>query len=110
MELDEAAAAATDSPSKRARPQAAQAMRLCRVCKRAFDPSKERDVCVTHSGHFSGETAQRWLDPGESAGIGHVVHFFWSCCGQADADAPGCLVARHASYDDDDNSNNDDAA
>lgn len=46
---------------------------------------------------YSGETAQRWLPPGETEG-GAVVHYFYTCCG-GQKDSPGCCAGRHRTFD-----------
>ena len=72
---------------------------LCSRCKQHFNPLVDARNCVHHPGFFSGETAQRWMAPGETQGAS-TMHYFWSCCGAADASHPGCERTSHTSYDD----------
>jgi hypothetical protein len=46
--------------------------RTCRTCKTKFTMNNER-ACVYHPESFSGETAQRWLPPGDFC---HLILFF----------------------------------
>lgn len=46
--------------------------RTCRTCKTKFTMNNER-ACVYHPESFSGETAQRWLPPGD---FRHLILFF----------------------------------
>ena len=46
---------------------------------------------------YSGETAQRWLAPGDTKG-GGIVHNFYTCCGGA-KDSPGCCARPHITFD-----------
>ena len=59
---------------------------------------RPRDACRFHRESHSGETAQRWLPPGVTAGGGDIL-YFWSCCGAHDREAPGCVTLPHCSYD-----------
>ena len=74
-------------------------MPSCRRCHAHFDPqSNHAQACRLHSEGFSGETRQRWAAPGDEA-KGGAVSFFYSCCGAANIDAPGCTASHHVSYD-----------
>ena len=76
-------------------------LRTCRVCKLSFSLSDNmggKRPCSFHPGFFSGETRQRWMAPGETAGAGDVLYFY-SCCGAESADAPGCASGPHEPYD-----------
>ena len=74
----------------------------CRRCTQIFDANdRDAKACHYHPQSWSGETAQRWLPPGSNANGGEV-HNFWSCCGQASADAPGCQQAAHITFDEPD--------
>ena len=75
---------------------------MCRNCHRTFARRSDNGpgACVQHAGCFFGETAQRWLAPGENKGQGGAVSYFWNCCGAADRDAPGCVAQPHVAYDD----------
>jgi len=75
--------------------------KTCRRCQGKFHEGTRIGGCTFHPESFSGETAQRWLPPGVTEGGGDV-HYFWTCCGHADKDHPGCSTKDHASYDDDD--------
>mmetsp|Transcript_5527 Transcript_5527/g.11367 ORF Transcript_5527/g.11367 Transcript_5527/m.11367 type:complete len:108 (-) Transcript_5527:468-791(-) len=72
---------------------------LCRRCKEHFYPSENNSqACAFHTESWSGETAQRWLEPGDIKD-GGVQHWFWTCCGAPNADSLGCARGRHATYD-----------
>jgi hypothetical protein len=71
--------------------------RTCRVCHQQFTINHDK-ACRYHPESFSGETAQRWLPPGENEG-GAVVHNFYSCCGNPDFNSPGCCASRHLTYE-----------
>mmetsp|Transcript_988 Transcript_988/g.2131 ORF Transcript_988/g.2131 Transcript_988/m.2131 type:complete len:100 (+) Transcript_988:46-345(+) len=70
----------------------------CRHCMDTFKPDGNHDkACKYHPESFTGETAQRWLAPGDTVGGGDV-HNFWSCCGSSDVKAEGCCYTRHAGF------------
>jgi hypothetical protein len=71
--------------------------RTCRTCNQQFTSNHDR-ACRYHPESYSGETAQRWLAPGLTEG-GGKVHYFWTCCGDADEKHPGCIFQRHVTYD-----------
>jgi hypothetical protein len=72
----------------------------CRHCLQSFNPALNHSkACRYHPEYFSGETAQRWLPPGETKG-GGVIHNFWSCCGSYDELALGCCFTAHAAFGD----------
>ena len=86
-----AAAVATAPPSTKTA--------LCRRCHSNFDvAANSSTACRHHSELWSGETAQRWKDPGDDRGLGEIVEFY-QCCGSMDRDSPGCHAAPHVSYD-----------
>jgi len=73
--------------------------RTCRTCNMRFDVTLNSDSsCRYHPESFCGETAQRWLAPGDTEG-GGVVHEFYSCCGGKAVDTPGCCFTTHKTYD-----------
>ena len=72
------------------------APRTCRICTKKFTENGPK-ACRYHPESFSGETAQRWLPPGETQG-GGVIHYFYTCCGGS-ADSPGCCWTPHVGYD-----------
>ncbi len=85
---------------------------VCKRCKQEFtynvDPTKgnkivERDphACRYHPESYAGETAQRWLDPGDIKDS-HKVHYFWSCCGASEYEAPGCKSSWHITFEEED--------
>eukprot|EP01036_Dinobryon_divergens_P025003 gene25003-33507_t len=74
--------------------------RTCRTCLKVFVENHER-ACIFHPESFSGETAQRWLPPGETKG-GAEIHNFYSCCGGL-ADSEGCCWGRHLTFDEPEN-------
>lgn len=70
------------------------------MCRDSFDPSlNSNSACRSHPESFAGETAQRWLAPGEGRDTGGDVHFFWTCCGAGRRDALGCCAGRHVTYE-----------
>ena len=77
--------------------------RTCRSCKQQFTTNHAR-ACRIHKESYSGETAQRWMNPGETEG-GGIVHYFWTCCGKEDVNAIGCCAQKHLTYDDPDDDN-----
>ena len=76
--------------------------KTCRICLKKFDSDQrsEGSLCIFHPESFCGETAQRWLPPGETAGSS-VLHYFYSCCGGSQT-SPGCCSGIHKSWDDPD--------
>lgn len=77
-------------------------MSTCRHCLSSFNVATNNPrACRFHPEVFSGETAQRWLPPGETKG-GGVVHNFWSCCGSYDEKALGCCYTSHSKFGDND--------
>jgi len=73
--------------------------KTCRLCLKKFDEKENNDrACAFHPESFSGETAQRWMAPGETEG-GSVVHNFYSCCGNRERESPGCCFTRHKTFD-----------
>ena len=76
-------------------------MQMCQRCHGDFDPARNDELaCVFHAESWSGETAQRWLDPGVEAG-GAVIHQFYSCCGAASRASIGCCAGRHYAFGED---------
>ena len=77
--------------------------RTCRRCHEKFNlatnAAKSKE-CIFHPESFSGETAQRWLAPGDQSG-GATIHDMWTCCGKTENEAPGCCGTFHESYDGD---------
>jgi hypothetical protein len=71
--------------------------RTCRLCKKTFT-TNYKEACRYHPESFSGETAQRWMSPGDYEG-GGITHYFWSCCGASDEYAKGCCFSFHITYD-----------
>ena len=74
--------------------------KLCRTCKKEFDPLDKADVCLYHSGRYLG--AERSKHFGKSGLEFRGVDYFWDCCDKLAPSDPGCCVGRHQSYDDDD--------
>ena len=72
--------------------------RTCRICLTSFTTNHNK-ACRRHPESYAGETAQRWLAPGDTHGGGDV-HYFWTCCGAEEEDAPGCCAQKHLTYDD----------
>ena len=72
--------------------------RLKRTCKRCRQQYVERSgsgICISHPGIYSGRL-NRVNDVDTSD-----KEFFWSCCGNYDLSAPGCLILdEHHGYDD----------
>jgi hypothetical protein len=52
---------------------------------------------TTNKQSFSGETAQRWLPPGEIKGASDI-HNFFSCCGGS-IDLEACCANRLVTFD-----------
>lgn len=72
----------------------------CRLCYQSFDRKENHPkACRYHPESFTGETAQRWMDPGETMG-GAVIHNFYSCCGARESSAVGCCYSSHFSFTD----------
>ena len=68
----------------------------CRRCKKQFSP-EQNTICVHHPGIYSGRL-NRINDVDTSD-----KEFFWSCCGEYELHATGCLhLDKHCSYDDND--------
>lgn len=88
--------ASTDSNiSKR---QAMTLEKTCRNCMERFLPEDNHEkACKFHPESFTGETAQRWMAPGDSKGAAEVLSF-WSCCGSDDPKAVGCCYNRHIGF------------
>lgn len=75
-------------------------LRTCKRCHTQFDPKhNDKRACRYHPHSYSGETAQRWLPPGENNGEGRKVVHHWWCCSSENVDAPGCETQPHESYD-----------
>lgn len=75
--------------------------RTCRKCHNQFFPNENSNTaCPYHPESYAGETAQRWLAPGDNKD-GAVIHDFYTCCGGA-IDAPGCCNGPHLTFDDPD--------
>ena len=71
--------------------------KTCKRCKSQFTPGDKSSTCRSHPGIYSGRL-NRVNDVDTSD-----KEFFWSCCGEYDLHAPGCLnLDSHCSYDDDD--------
>lgn len=71
----------------------------CSRCHTSYDPeTNDEGSCLYHPESFCGETAQRWMAPGETEGAGNI-HNFYSCCSNPDPNSPGCCATRHQSYD-----------
>lgn len=72
--------------------------KTCRHCLKRFLSSENFDkACRYHPESFTGETAQRWMAPGETEGGGDV-HDFYSCCGSRARADPGCCYTRHSAF------------
>ena len=73
-------------------------------------PALPREVHDKHgygvplpSESFSGEDSQRWTPAGDKPPEGKsTVHYFYSCCGASDVNAPGCVVGRHLGFGEED--------
>mmetsp|Transcript_16714 Transcript_16714/g.25110 ORF Transcript_16714/g.25110 Transcript_16714/m.25110 type:complete len:112 (-) Transcript_16714:94-429(-) len=72
---------------------------MCRVCHKYFLHSENHPrACRVHPESFTGETAQRWLAPGDTKDAGEI-HYFYSCCGSPDINSPGCCHSMHVGFD-----------
>jgi len=75
-------------------------LRTCKRCHTQFNVRTNNPrACRYHLHTFAGETAQRWLPPGQNNGEGRRVVFHWWCCSSEDENAPGCETRAHESYD-----------
>lgn len=73
-------------------------MLMCQRCHEDFDPRENTELsCCFHSESWSGETAQRWKEPGDED-HGGDVHYFYSCCGKMSRTAPGCCASKHYGF------------
>lgn len=72
--------------------------RTCRYCMQSFVDSNNSDrACRYHPESFTGETAQRWMAPGETKGASDI-HNFYNCCGAPEVTAMGCCYTRHCAF------------
>ena len=70
----------------------------CRLCYSSFSrETNNPKACKYHPESYCGETAQRWMDPGETKGGGEI-HNFYSCCG-GNIESKGCCYSAHYSFD-----------
>ena len=69
--------------------------RTCRQCKQQFGGSSSPSTaCKFHPGYYTGRLNR--INDVDTSGL----EFFWSCCGEYDVHAAGCVTAeRHVSYD-----------
>lgn len=73
-------------------------LQMCSRCKMDYYTKENHSqACQFHPESFSGETKQRWAAPGNEEGAAEV-HFFYSCCGASDVNAPGCATGPHRGY------------
>eukprot|EP01039_Chlorochromonas_danica_P000124 gene125-132_t len=70
--------------------------RTCRICLMQFKENSPL-ACVFHPESYAGETAQRWMAPGETKGAADIYNFY-SCCG-GDLRSPGCCRGPHKTFD-----------
>ena len=70
--------------------------RICRICLTSFTTNHNK-ACRRHPESYAGETAQRWMAPGDTEG-GGTVHNFWTCCGETSIDSPGCCYTPHLCF------------
>ena len=85
--------------------------RTCQRCHCSFNlGANTEQSCWYHPESYGGETAQRWLAPGDATGGGGAVFNFWSCCGGGDVRARGCCSTLHRSFDGETNALGDVAA
>lgn len=76
------------------------AKRICRSCKKDFDPSDPKDVCRFHTGRFIG--AERSKHYGKSGQEFRGFDYFWDCCDAESPSDPGCRTGLHCTYDEKD--------
>lgn len=80
-----------------------RSIRVCRTCLVNYDTENNfATSCRYHPESFCGETAQRWMAPGDTKGGGEI-HNFYSCCGATSLDSPGCCSTYHKSFDEEEN-------
>eukprot|EP00850_Spirogloea_muscicola_P005769 SM000026S09018 [mRNA] locus=s26:937377:938047:+ [translate_table: standard] len=77
--------------------------RLCRRCKRQFDPQQnEVAACAYHRGLFvcrRHDDQKRYYELKD--GEGPYAARFYDCCGAESEGAPGCTQSRHITFDED---------
>ena len=85
-------------------------LHMCRFCHQEFSESENESgvtTCCRHPGFFVCR-----YHPNNAAASGDGLGYygsgdvndnweakFWDCCGSEDPHAPGCIVAKHASFD-----------
>lgn len=68
--------------------------RVCRVCKKQYDPAKNGpQACRHHPTSFTGRLLR--VEPTDTSDLG----FFYDCCGATTRDAPGCTLSAHQPYE-----------
>lgn len=71
-----------------------RSLRVCRVCKRQFDPVENGPrSCRHHTQSFSGRLLR--VSPTDTSDL----QYFYDCCGATDPHAPGCSYGFHQTYD-----------
>ena len=85
------------------RSAASPMMYTCRLCKASYTAETNGPTaCRHHPGTLRGESARKGDWEGRSGaeqGQSGDLVYSWTCCG-APADAPGCVIGFHQSYDD----------
>jgi hypothetical protein len=72
---------------------------MCRNCHKYFIREENNPrACAHHPECYTGETAQRWMAPGDTLNASKV-HNFWSCCGNSVINSPGCCFTAHVGFD-----------
>ncbi|CAD7949045.1 unnamed protein product [Amoebophrya sp. A25] len=69
--------------------------------RKVVEAKRDPTACRFHPEAYSQETAQRWLEPGSTEN-GSRTETFWTCCGAAAYDAPGCRTSWHITFDEED--------
>ena len=84
--------------------------KLCKTCKKRFDPTDNNSVnsCIYHVGRWMGAENSKHFGIKSGAveckslsdDITLGYSYFWDCCKAEDVNDPGCRKGRHISYDD----------
>lgn len=83
-------------------PPTAAANRVCRRCRRTYDPATNGPTaCSYHPRPYTGDSVRKgdWGAAVGGAPPPRGTAFFWWCCGEADVDHPGCKTGPHIGYE-----------
>ncbi|CAM9590903.1 unnamed protein product, partial [Discosporangium mesarthrocarpum] len=69
------------------------------VCKSSYsEEENSSSACRFHRGRWMGAERSKHYGT-RSGGSLAGLDLFWDCCGATSPDSPGCITARHVSYD-----------